>query len=269
MILGILTALGTTAAIIYVLQMPYFQINSIKISGLVSLDESKIRHKISVLFDEKIGIFFQRKSFFFLQSERVESDLKSVFPRIAAVSVAKIFPQELSVKISERNLWGIYCNDFKIETPLEDRMTEENIKAQVIEIKAATCAYTDDTGFAYESAPASSGSLLLKIHGDGELKITSQAISSEFVVKMREFSEMLKNTLGMEIVGFEFSFQIQREFRALTSDGFLLWINRDDDFAGVTKVLKTVLDEEIKDRRAELEYADLRFGNKVFYRYRQ
>jgi len=73
----------------------------------------------------------------------------------------------------------------------------------------------------------------------------------------------------MEIVGFEFSFQIQREFRALTSDGFLLWINRDDDFAGVTKVLKTVLDEEIKDRRAELEYADLRFGNKVFYRYRQ
>src|SRR3989338_7956712 len=267
--LGILTALGTTAAIIYVLQMPYFQINSIKISGLVSLDELEIRHKISVLLDEKMGIFFQRKSFFFLQSERVESGLKSVFPRIAAVSAAKIFPQELSVKISERNLWGIYCNDFKIETSPEERITGENIKAQAIETKVATCAYTDDTGFAYESAPASSGSLLLKIHGDGELKITSQAISSEFVVKMREFSEMLKNTLGMEIVGFEFSFQIQREFRALTSDGFSLWINRDDDFAGVIKVLKTVLDEEIKDRRAELEYADLRFGNKVFYRYRQ
>ena len=33
-------------------------------------------------------------------------------------------------------------------------------------------------------------------------------------------------------------------------------------------VLRTLLTEEIKGRRNQLEYLDLRFGNKVFYKFR-
>lgn len=269
MILGILAVSGTAAAIIYVLQMPYFQINSIKISGLVSLDETEIRQKLFSHLDGKVAMFLPRKSFFFVSSRDAEALLKNAFPRIAAVSAVKIFPQELSVKISERNLWGIYCNDFRMEAPPEDPIIKNNIQPQDQEIQPSNCAYVDQEGFAYEFSPISAGSLLIKIHGDGEFAVPSQAIPRELVGRMNEFSRELKNSLGLDTSGFEFSKSILREFRVKTSEGFSLWINRDDNFVNVLKVLKTVLDEEIKDRRDKLEYADLRFGNKVFYKYRK
>lgn len=226
---------------------------------MVSLDESEIRQRISSYLDGKVAMFLPRSSFFFVRSRRTEALLKDAFPRIASVSAAKIFPHGLKVEISERKLWGIFCNDFKtgVPPPLD------------AETRAAACAYIDAGGFAYERAPASSGLLLIKIHGDGELEIPSQAIPQELVRRMITFGEELKSALAIDAVGFEFSSQISHEFRVKTSDGFSLWINRDDEFAGVTKVLKTVLDEEIKDRRDQLEYVDLRFGNKVFYKFRQ
>ena len=52
-------------------------------------------------------------------------------------------------------------------------------------------------------------------------------------------------------------------------DGLLtaeLW-EKDDDIEYQLSNLKYVLDEEIKARRGELEYVDLRLGNKVYYKY--
>lgn len=260
-----------TGGVLYALQASYFQISSIKIVGLISLDELEIRQKLSSYLDGRVAVFLPRKSFFFVSSRDVETHLLDAFPRIAAVSVAKIFPQELSVQISERKLWGIYCNDFVMESS-PDKDTAAQGAPIPVEVKAAEdamCAYVDQEGFAYELAPFSAGSLLIKIHGDGELEIPSQVISHGLAIRLAEFSKELKDVLGIDTSGYEFSRQISREFRVKTSEGFSLWINRDNDFAGVVKVLKTVLDEEIKDRRNKLEYADLRFGNKVFYKFKK
>jgi hypothetical protein len=48
----------------------------------------------------------------------------------------------------------------------------------------------------------------------------------------------------------------------------LLILNVKDDYSRVFSVLKTVLENEIKDKAKDIDYIDLRFGNKVFYKYK-
>ena len=87
--------------------------------------------------------------------------------------------------------------------------------------------------------------------------------------EMQFLKDELKKKNGLEIVSYHFFSRVPREIRVETANGFKLWFDRTKNLSESFKVLKTVLEQEIKDRRQELSYIDLRFGNKVFYKYKK
>ena len=80
------------------------------------------------------------------------------------------------------------------------------------------------------------------------------------------FSELLKNETGEEVESFILSGGLDDEFRARVRSGFFLYVKRDDDFVRVVKTFKIFLEKEIGEKKRFLEYVDLRFGNKIFYK---
>lgn len=231
------------------LHLPRWQIKNIKISGLEAMSEEDIR---SSVYEAGMGsylFFIPRNSILFTSSEALEHELAKKFPRIKTLDVSKKFPDTLEISVTERKLWGILCNDL---------LGGEN---------AASCVYVDRDGFAYENAPESSGSLISKLHVDFPKLNTGERTLPEKVLNIALFldGELPKLDVG-RIVGYEYSSKVPREIRAVSSEGFKMYFNVEDDFQNVFRVLKTVLEEEIKDKKLELEYIDLRFGNKVFYR---
>lgn len=241
---GILVFLFMASGAVYAMRFPQWQIKEISLSGLEALGEEEMISVIKESFSGNFAFLIPRSSFFMVNTQKLAIALEEKFPRIRRVVVTKSFPDLLRVSVKERRPFGIFC-------------------------AVSRCAYVDDSGFAYEEAPNSLGSLIIKITSDAQdLKIPAQAFDNLLFDRMKLVSEGLKNKFDFDTIGYQLFSKIPREIRITTSYGFQIYINQDDDFESVFKVLKTVLDEEIKEKRARLEYIDLRFGNKVFYKYK-
>lgn len=227
---------------VFLLRLPKLQVSEIHFSGLNVLTKEEIAKDI---FDSTQGSYFgflPRRSTVLLNTGTLQEKIKNDFPRIEDVIIKKLFPRTLQVTIEERKSFGILC-------------------------AGSTCVYIDIAGFAYEDAPDSSGSLIMKIKTDAGLpRVGERVLDSALALRLILLRQEIKRALDMEVVGYELLKKVPREIRVDVSEGFRLIINRDDDFQNVFRVLKTVLDEEIKDRRSRLQYIDLRFGNKVFYK---
>lgn len=251
---------------LYVTRLSRLQVAKIEISGNQTLPEDLIRKNVEKEIAGVYAFILSKKFILFSRAEMISKALRKEFPVIGEIKVVKQYPDILSIHLSERKLFAIYCND--LVTNAEDTaVASTTAVSEVVEKKDIQCAYIDRTGFAYEKAPSSSGSLIIQIASDKEtVESPAQLIDTALVSKMQYVIEKMQEISGERIVGFELPSRLVSEFRARTSKGYRLLFKRDDDLENQMNVLKVVLDTEIKGNRERLEYVDLRFGNKVFYK---
>lgn len=245
--------LGTAAGIVMLLGAEQLQVKDVSFSGLKTLSADELRDKVFRKLSGEYALLMPKRSVFLIQKNALASMLQKEFPRLRTVAVRREFPSALAIAVEERQLWAILCND---------ALTPENSEDVV-------CVYTDDTGFAFEEAPYSRGSLILKIRTDfSEIKAGAEILAPEVAVRLRLLQERVEEITGSRVIRFEFLRQVPSEIRVEMDEGFALMFLREGDFDNAFRVLKTVLEQEIKDKRQKLEYVDLRFGNKVFYKFR-
>ncbi len=258
-----------TGGSVYLLQLPNLQIKEIKISGIETLDEESVRSVVKRQLEGSIFLLIPRSSFLFVRSPKLSEEIIRAFPRIKEIKIEKTLSDTITVNVKEREFWGILCNDLQTFDIEENNQKNEETLGVAKEVVVSVCVYIDKEGFSYEYAPNSSGSLITKIKTDyPEIKIGSMVLDGKIVERMHFLGREIKRAIGTEAVGYEFSFKIPSEIRVVTSDGFRIYFNVEDDFQNVFRVLKTILDEEIKEKRTRLQYIDVRFGNKVFYKFR-
>lgn len=236
--------------VVFVCRMPSAQIRRITLTGMKTLEEAVLRERIDAGLEGARAWVLPRGSFFLASAGAIASDLEKNFPRIENAAVVKKFPDALDVAITERVLWGVFCNS------LESSSTP-------------ACVYIDSSGIAYEEAPELEGKLLVIVRSDSGGGALGAAVADPAVMsQMRTLIRELSDKADIMITGFILSSRVPSEIRAVSSEGFTLIFTREDDISAGLDVLKRVLTGEIKDRRNKLDYIDLRFGNKVFYKLR-
>jgi|SRR3989344_1135434 len=244
--LGFIAIPGVLSGAVYLLRYPTWQIMEISLSGFERVAPVDIEVKIQDDLRGSLLLFLPRSSYFLFDSAASAEKILKDFPRLESVQISKEFPSKISVVAKEREFWAIYCAG-----------------------ESGRCGYSDRTGFVYEEAPVSTGSLILTVFRDtGGVQIPSQTLPRALVEKFILFSELLKSETKEEVESFILSGGLDDEFRARVRSGFFLYVKRDDDFAGVVKTLKIFLEKEIGEKKRSLEYVDLRFGNKIFYKSR-
>lgn len=249
--------------IIYLFRLSQWQITDIKIGGTKVLTEEEIREHAGKVLEGNYFFVFPKRSILLAPQNTILGQLKQSFPRIGTISITKKYPRTLIISLQERELWGIFCVQSADQRGL-------NASSADLRGNEDDCVYIDKTGFAFERAPTSVGSLIKKIKIDeAKLVLASYAVESDLMNDILRLSGRVEDQIKSSVVSYELFSQIPREVRMTVAEGFTLYLNRDDDIENALRVLKLVLDEEIKDRRSELDYVDLRFGNKVFYKFRQ
>lgn len=236
---------------VFAMRTPSWRIQKITLSGAKSLDEPEVRANIRIALAGTRAYILPRASFFLADTGAIASDLQRDFPRIRDAVVTKEFPDKLNVAITERVFWGVFCNGLQgSSTPV--------------------CAYIDSGGVAYEYAPEPQGKLIITIRtdADGDSALSASAVDSVLMAEIRSLAENIPAQTGIALADFELRSRIPGEIRAIAADGFTMIFKREDDYAATLHVLKRVLDGEIKEKRNRLDYIDLRFGNKVFYKMR-
>jgi hypothetical protein len=252
---AILAALAfISAASIYVLRYPEWQLLQINVSGTRSLLGEEIKSIIWEETSESYARLIPKRSIFLLKEKDLASKLKQEFPRIREVSFERDLPAGLLVSIVEREPWAIACNDnFTPENP-ED----------------VDCVFVDLKGVAFDQAPDSTGSLVIKIKTNfPKLSLGEPILDTALAEYLQNFGKKIESGIGSKVIVYELSSVLAGEFRMTLNDGFALIVTKGADAENVLKILKTVLEEEVKEKRMSLEYVDLRFGNKVFYRFKK
>ena len=246
--------IGTVVAVM----LPALQLKDIAVSGLETLDEHAVREKIAQGLAGSRFLLVPRSSYFLANTSVLAEDLRRAFPAISSISAKKTFPHTLAIAVTERRFWGIMCNDLQSESEAEAPRTAPS-----------HCVALDTTGFGYESSPRPQGNLILIVETDRAiLNAGEQQIELTLMDRLEILRGGIQEATGQEVTRFALRERSPSEIRARSADGFAIYFRRDDDFVNAFRVLKKVLDAEIGNRRDELAYIDVRFGNKVFYKFK-
>ncbi len=223
-------------------------------SSVFTIQEVEVRGVNSALQEKVIGFYkdgsaerkfivFSRSNIFVFSDERFKKRLATKFPSIKNISIKKSPPEKILISAEEREQKGVWCNS------KED------------------CFFYDTEGVIYKEAPeVVRGGLLVPVYDNrrNENNLPAKVLQDS---TMKYIDELVKY---ME-EGYKKPFYIKL-FEDEVHAGFNDWevyFSSNGDPVEQVENLALVLRQEIEGRIADLEYIDLRLGNKAFYRYQQ
>jgi len=252
--MGVLGLISVSLISYYLFFSETFQVESVIILGNQKIAKEDI---LKIIEDElsKNNIIPLNKNIFLANVGAVEKNIFKTFPQIVEIKSSKDFPDTLSFNITERIQIAWFCKVSKI---LNHEEEEESIER---------CFLLDKDGVIFEEVSLSELKLV-KIknpNSDIQLELGQKVIEPEVL------SRSLEILLGIEElnVPIEEILVISKERTNIkTSQGWKIYLNPEKDLEWQLRKLKADLDEFIPlEKRKDLEYIELRFGNLAPFKY--
>ena len=235
-------------ALWYAVRMPYLRVDRVEISGMQLLSASEIEQAVRADLSGFFWLVIPRDNFFFISSRRISDDIPRKFPQLSSMEVDKKFPKKIVITVKERQLWGVYC--FRLPAAI-----------------STPCFYLDTRGTAYEEFSRFEGWLLPLVYGPEAPKLGEAAVSAEKLEFFREARAAMESA-GRRLLSMGLSTTTPDDVRLGLAEGWEGWVTATRPVAEWLGALKTLLESDVGEKRFQLEYADLRFGSKIFYKYR-
>jgi cell division septal protein FtsQ len=197
----------------------------------------------SELFDGTRA-FFSRYNIFLFPRETLEERLMEHFPHIRSAKISRdaLLAQAVVVTVEEREPRGRWCD-------------------------VGRCYYLDDKGFIFAPAPGSDPTLYTFT---GALASGDSPIGQTFLPE--RFPQVLTLLLKLKDAGFAsvgLSLESEEDFSIPLARGYAIRAPLAGDFEKIVHNLQLVLSSDaLRGKESQLEYIDLRFGNRVYYKFK-
>jgi len=232
-----------------------FQIKKFSISGNQKIQSHELETFVREEIDQKI-LFIHTESIFFINSGEIIGSILEKFPQAEEIKLRRKLPTTLIIEVKERSPIGIFCQDYNPPTtlPAEDGAPEK-------------CFFFDKNGVIFEET-SQNHELIIKFQEKKEsITLGQKIIEKEQIQSILKIYEKLKT--GLKIVVKEFFITDKERVNVKTTDGWEVYFGLKGDIDWQLTKLSLVLEKEIPpEKRGELEYIDLRFGNLAPYKYR-
>ncbi|KKU16667.1 MAG: hypothetical protein UX24_C0004G0003 [Candidatus Giovannonibacteria bacterium GW2011_GWB1_45_9b] len=248
-ILGIVSAMATL--LFYV---PPLRVSKVNIFGLDKNDEKQLRAEILEIIAGKKWLIVPRDHVFFLSQKDIEEFLAGKY-RFSDFAVERKFPSAIDVSITERKTWAIWC--------------PSDLEAKLPRGSLASCLLLDKEGLAFEKSVISSGSAVLKILDAREEDfLRKNILPPEHFGKISQMIENIPKIIESDIVKVYIK-KGGETYYLYPKKGFYLIIDAQTDIEKAIENFSLALRSgEIKKKSDTLEYIDLRFQDKVFYKFK-
>lgn len=233
---------------------PAILISRVEVSGAIALDAKAIQDKVLTMLSGSYWNFFPRSNIALYPRLSIENSLASEFPRIKALRVRTQGWQGLKVEILEREAKGIWCRD-----------QSKLVKAP------SDCYLVDGGGFIFAVAPETSGQVYFEFVSklEGE-PLRQNFLEPGYFSRLSKFIESVKS-LGVKPIRFVIRPDSDYELE-LEQGEAIIW-GRAQDLEKIFENLQAVFTEKVilPDSLGDLglDYIDLRFGNKIFFKPRE
>lgn len=243
--------LGTAVllwAVAFLLRLDFMAVQNISVEGNEFVDGEAVGRIVDEELDGSYWLIVPRDNAFFYPAQKIEERIRNEFPRVFAVD-ARVDSNTLTVAIIERQPHSLWCSG-------EDK-----------------CFFIDETGIVYAPAPMFSDNVFFVFRGvlDPENALGQQYLPQTLFEELNEFLGWLAL---LDFFPGHMNALAEDSFVISTANGAEIIIGTEDSFKDTFQNLETVMQDEdlMNSKRQEysdLEYVDLRFGNKVFYKLKE
>lgn len=237
----------TSLIVYYLLFSSNFKVKKIEINGLDAISENEVRIKLTEIFKSDKSPLQNYANYFMFPSEQLSAALRDEFPEIADLIIDKVYPSILRLTIIKRTREGIWCSR-KDETAQSE------------------CFYLDKEGVIFAIAPRSYGATVFLIMDERntDYGLGKKVLDKNDVIKFKNFLTIVSGNFHFFLR--EFLIKDNGNLEIITSEYWKIFPSESMDITRQFSNLKYVLDEKIKEKRGNLEYVDLRLGNRIYYR---
>lgn len=231
----------------YASHHPWIAIRHIAVEGTARIDPKRIEADIALQLQAHAQHLFSRSTVFFFGGSTLASNIEQSIPAIkeAQVALVSITDPAIRVRVEERTEYARWCND------------------------GNECFVLDDTGFAF--APYHEQVYTSGVTFRGGFEGSQNPIGMHFVVPaFREIKKILTAFKNETYPIAEFEIVNERDARLVLQNGITIYVTLGQVPEEAASIFKTALTASTLEKRLlDLEYVDLRFGNRVYYKYKR
>jgi hypothetical protein len=250
------------AGLSYVSRIKRLSIADIAVTGNVVIDTETIKAEVDKELAGKYFWLFPRRNILLYPKNKIKRNLAKQYKRLTDISVSVGSGQTMMISVSERNPEYTWCRT----APVGGNGKE-------------TCYFLDKEGYIFDQAPYFSGEVYFKFYGltDGIPDTPAGSyVAKGYFDKLILFKDTLAGmNLKPAVVyipeGEDIHMYLSKTKSSLLGPEIIF--KKDSDFAKIAENLKAAISTEplkskFKKEYSNLEYLDLRFSNKVYYKFK-
>ena len=257
---------------VFILRIENIKIANILIDGNFAVSDKSIR----MLAQERISgdylFLFPKSSILLYPRRNIEAAILNTFKGIKDADIEARDLRTIFIKIEERKPYALWCG-IKIQSIIDEKQNEEQTEEEKDEEKklADKCYFLDESGFIFSEAPEFSGNAYFRYYGQlsGEEKNTQ--IGRQFMSK-EDFDKIIFFLSSLEEIGFKlthFGLIDKDDFEIKLESGGRIFFGKKQNLSYIFDNIKSVFEsKEFSEKDiSKLDYADFRFGNRVYFKF--
>ena len=251
----------------FVSRISKFNISEVQILGNKIIETKAIEQTVQENLSGYYLWVFPKTNFIIYPKNRIKKDLANKFKRFETILINDKNIKTLEISVTEREGKYTWCGGI--------------VPALVSDTSSLKCYFMDSSGYIFDEAPYFSGNVYFKFYGGDENLNIENPSGSFFMPKY--FKQIITLKENLELMNLKPAAFFQSGDESHKGEGFISLVSEpitgpyvtfklDSDYQKMTENLQAAistepLQTELKEKFDSLLYIDLRFGNKVVYKF--
>ncbi len=233
------------------------RIVNIYIEGNSVVLDRDIREGVDAQMEGKYFKMFPKNNIFIHPRWQIKQEILNKFKRIYYVKVSAIDVNSIAITVKERDPYALWC----VDSFIEKKKNSIN-----------NCYFIDDKGFAFTKAPAFSDNVYFTVYDKQSTESINNLVGQNFLTEERFILLMqLRALLSKEGLDVDYLTQIENnDFEFYLTSGGKVIFNEYQDIEKLLHNLVAAIEVKRNEGRKvekDLEYIDVRFNNKVLFKF--
>jgi cell division septal protein FtsQ len=248
----------------WALARPTVRIQDVRIQGAGSTPTQLLQASVRAALTGMYAGMVPKDNTFFVNTANVRDRLLSLFPRLKDAQVRRDGLSALAVLVTERTPRALWCGDIVPSIAYEAGRTHTDDEPEEL---WGSCYLMDDESYIFAAAPVYTGNVLPRYYGplDHAEPIGQHFISpQEFDYWSSLYAALSDAHLNVRA----FLVVDEQEIEFYLADGVRVLARRDTTPEKIVRQLTAAHGAPSVGDFSTIEYIDLRFPDKVYYKYR-
>lgn len=246
------------------------RVSKVILNGGILVTEPEVESKTLTFLYGSYFWLFPKGTIFWYPHDSLERYLKETFKRIDLIDIRRDGLTTLVIDIKERKPFALWCtNEVVSDLATSTDETTSDLKNE------EKCYFMDQNSTIFAKAPNFSGDAYFKYYGLLELSPDESPIGKEYLASTTQFASIYNFVTKTKELSIKPQFIVAKntdEFSLTLSGGGEIYFDMKQPLSIVGQNLEALLRTPVfasSTGNLPVEYIDLRYGNKLFYKLKQ